>query len=75
MAAIWHVARGAAREPDGDTSERHIALETVLLLMERRIVDRLLQHPIPLNRPIVVTPLGTRLRRPSETVLDLLPQP
>ena len=33
------------------------------------------QHPILMNRPIVVTPLGTRLCRPSELVLDILPQP
>ena len=33
------------------------------------------QHPILLNRPIVVTPLGTRLCRPSERVLDILPNP
>lgn len=32
-------------------------------------------HPILINRPLVVTPLGTRLCRPSEAVLDLLPQP
>ena len=36
---------------------------------------RQLQHPILINRPIVVTPLGIRLCRPSELVLDLLPQP
>ena len=35
----------------------------------------MLQHPILINRPIVVTPLGTRLCRPSEAVLDILPQP
>ncbi|MOA58800.1 Arsenate reductase [compost metagenome] len=35
----------------------------------------MLQHPILINRPIVVTPLGTRLCRPSETVLDILPDP
>jgi len=35
----------------------------------------MLAHPILINRPIVVTPLGTRLCRPSETVLDLLPAP
>ncbi|MFC3189587.1 glutaredoxin-dependent arsenate reductase [Pseudocitrobacter faecalis] len=33
----------------------------------------MLQYPILINRPIVVTPLGTRLCRPSETVLDILP--
>ena len=35
----------------------------------------MLQHPILINRPIVITPLGTRLCRPSEAVLDILPQP
>ena len=40
-----------------------------------RLIAAMLAHPILLNRPIVVTPLGTRLCRPSETVLDILPQP
>lgn len=35
----------------------------------------MLQQPILINRPIVVTPLGTRLCRPSEAVLDILPDP
>ncbi len=39
------------------------------------IVDFMLAHPILINRPIVVTPLGTRLARPSEAVLDILPNP
>jgi hypothetical protein len=39
------------------------------------LIDFMLQHPILINRPIVVTPLGTRLCRPSEAVLDILPQP
>jgi arsenate reductase len=39
------------------------------------IVDFMLAHPILINRPIVVTPLGTMLARPSETVLDILPNP
>lgn len=39
------------------------------------LVDFMLAHPILVNRPIVVTPLGTRLCRPSELVLDILPQP
>ena len=38
-----------------------------------RLIDFMLQHPILINRPIVVTPLGTRLCRPSEVVLDILP--
>ena len=40
-----------------------------------QLIDFMLQHPILINRPIVVTPLGTRLCRPSEAVLDILPQP
>lgn len=39
------------------------------------LVDAMLAHPILMNRPIVVTPLGTRLCRPSELVLDILPRP
>ncbi|MGL4270075.1 MAG: arsenate reductase (glutaredoxin) [Plesiomonas sp.] len=39
------------------------------------LLDAMLAHPILINRPIVVTPLGTRLCRPSEVVLDILPQP
>ena len=39
------------------------------------LIDAMLSHPILINRPIVVTPLGTRLCRPSEVVLDILPNP
>ncbi|WP_440532027.1 arsenate reductase (glutaredoxin) [Variovorax sp. YR566] len=39
------------------------------------LIGFMLQHPILINRPIVVTPLGTRLCRPSEAVLDILPRP
>lgn len=42
---------------------------------DAELIDAMLAHPILINRPIVVTPLGTRLCRPSELVLDLLPQP
>ncbi|TYL55606.1 hypothetical protein FXN68_30340, partial [Klebsiella variicola] len=38
-----------------------------------QLIDFRLQHPILINRQIVVTPLGTRLCRPSEVVLDILP--
>lgn len=40
---------------------------------DEQLIDAMLQHPILIERPIVVTPLGTRLCRPSETVLDILP--
>ncbi|MER9617379.1 arsenate reductase (glutaredoxin) [Mesorhizobium sp. M0207] len=39
------------------------------------IIDFMLAHSILINRPIVVTPLGTMLARPSEAVLDILPNP
>lgn len=42
---------------------------------DAQLIDFMLQHPILINRPIVVTPLATRLCRPSEAVLEILPQP
>ena len=42
---------------------------------DEALMDAMMAHPILINRPIVVTPLGTRLCRPSEVVLDILPQP
>ncbi len=41
---------------------------------DEQLIDFMLQHPILINRPVVVTPLGTRLCRPSERVLDILPE-
>jgi arsenate reductase len=38
-----------------------------------QLLDFMLQHPILINRPIVETPLGTKLCRPSEAVLEILP--
>ncbi|MBI5927089.1 MAG: arsenate reductase (glutaredoxin) [Aquabacterium sp.] len=40
-----------------------------------QLIDFMIAHPILINRPIVVTPLGTRLCRPSELVLDILDAP
>lgn len=42
---------------------------------DAQLIDFMLQHPILINRPIVVTPLATRLCRPSEVVLEILPRP
>ncbi len=42
---------------------------------DAQLIDAMLAHPILINRPIVVTPLGTRLCRPSEQVLGILPHP
>ena len=39
------------------------------------LLDAMMVHPILINRPLVVSPLGVRLCRPSEAVLDLLPEP
>jgi arsenate reductase len=41
---------------------------------DEQLIDFMMQHPILINRPIVVTELGTKLCRPSEEVLDILPQ-
>ncbi|KRB53796.1 arsenate reductase [Rhizobium sp. Root708] len=42
-------------------------------LTDDQLLDAMLKDPILINRPFVVTPLGTRLSRPSEVVLDILP--
>jgi len=42
---------------------------------DTQLLDFMMAHPILINRPIVVTPLGVRLCRPSEAVLDILPDP
>ena len=42
-------------------------------LTDDALLDAMMAHPILINRPIVVTPLGVRLCRPSELVIDLLP--
>lgn len=42
-------------------------------LSDEALIDVMLRHPILINRPFVVSPLGTRLARPSELVLDILP--
>ena len=44
-------------------------------ISDDELLDAMLAYPILINRPIVVTPLGTALCRPSERVLDLLPDP
>lgn len=43
--------------------------------IDDELINFMAAHPILMNRPIVVTPLGTRLCRPSEAVLDILPSP
>jgi arsenate reductase len=42
-------------------------------LSDAQLLDAMMSHPILINRPIVVTPLGVRLCRPAETLLEILP--
>lgn len=44
-------------------------------LGDAALIDAMMAHPILINRPLVVSPLGVKLCRPSEAVLDLLPRP
>ncbi len=44
-------------------------------MTDDQLLDAMLAHPVLINRPFVVTPLGVRLCRPSELVLDILPAP
>ena len=43
------------------------------VLSDAALLDAMMEHPILINRPIVVSPLGVKLCRPSEAVLDILP--
>ena len=66
--------------PVRDTMRRKEALYEELALDnsalgDDALIDAMLAHPILINRPIVLTTLGTRLCRPSEAVLDILPLP
>ncbi|MXO75990.1 arsenate reductase (glutaredoxin) [Altererythrobacter aerius] len=42
-------------------------------LSDAQLIDAMVDHPILINRPLVVSPLGVKLCRPSEVVLDLIP--
>jgi arsenate reductase len=72
IAAMGISARGLLRERGTPYAELGLADPT---WSDDQLIDRMLAHPILINRPIVVTPLGTRLCRPSEAVLDILPNP
>ncbi len=43
-------------------------------ISDKGLVNAMMDHPILINRPLVVTPIGVRLCRPSEAVLDILPE-
>lgn len=44
-------------------------------LTDAQLIDAMIEHPVLINRPLVVSPIGVKLCRPSEEVLSLLPQP
>lgn len=64
--------RAALREKGTPYAELGLANEA---LTDDELLDAMMRHPILINRPFVVSELGVRLCRPSEAVLDILPQP
>jgi arsenate reductase (glutaredoxin) len=44
-----------------------------LAVTDEQLIDAMMEHPVLINRPIVVTPLGVKLCRPADEVLDILP--
>jgi len=69
LAAMGVTPRGVLREKGTPAAELGLLDAAV---SDESILDAMVAHPILVNRPIVVTPKGTRLCRPSEAVLDLL---
>lgn len=72
LAALAIPVRDLLRQKDTPFDELGLADQK---WTDQQLIDFMLEHPILINRPIVVTPLGTRLCRPSEAVLDILPRP
>jgi arsenate reductase len=64
--------RGAMRQKGDVFDELQLNDET---LSDDELLDAMMRHPILINRPFVVSDLGTRLCRPSEKVLEILPRP
>lgn len=69
LAAMGAKPRDVLREKDSPAAELGLLDPRV---SDEAILEAMIAHPILMNRPIVVTPKGTKLCRPSETVLDLL---
>ena len=72
IAAAGLTLRQAIRQKD--TPYAQLGLDDATL-SDEALLGAMQAHPILINRPFVVTPLGTRLCRPSELVLDILPSP
>jgi arsenate reductase len=64
--------RGALREKGTPYAELGL---TAPALTDEQLLDAMLKYPILINRPFVITPLGVRLCRPSEVVLEILSEP
>ena len=71
IAAMGIPARALLREKEALYAELDLAASH---WSDEQLIDFMQQHPRLINRPIVVTPLGTRLCRPAETGLDILPE-
>lgn len=72
IAAMGISPRGLLREKEAPYRDLQLADPR---WTDDQIVDFMMQNPILIQRPIVVTPVGTKLCRPSELVLDILPNP
>ena len=72
IAAMDVPARDLLRTKEAAYAELHLDDPS---LGDDALIDAMLEHPVLIQRPIVVSPLGTQVCRPSEAVLDLLPSP
>lgn len=76
-AHLKELIRRAGLTPRGLLREKGTPYEELGLgdrsLSDDQLLDAMMEHPALINRPLVATPLGVKLCRPSETVLDLLP--
>ena len=72
LAAMGVTVRHVLREKGTPFAELNLAAHQ---WTDEQLLAFIQQHPILLNRPFVITPLGVRLCRPSEVVLDILPNP
>ena len=70
LSALGLGARALLREKGTPSAELGLADAK---WSDDQLLDFVVQHPILMNRPVVVTPLGAKLCRPSEAVLDILP--
>ncbi|MEH0071637.1 arsenate reductase (glutaredoxin) [Pannonibacter sp. Pt2-lr] len=70
IAAAGLTVRGALREKGTPFEEMGLGNPD---LDDEALLDAMMREPILINRPFVITPLGTRLCRPSEVVLEILP--